>query len=273
MSFYIQQQRFCYLKKLVFPLLTGVFALLFFSSCSTPKNAYYFKNLPRDTSINTTINRLTESLIRKNDQLSITISSLNPDEDKVYNAAAISMINGAAGAGSGTSGYFVDANGNIQLHRLGSIHAEGMTRRELKNKIETDIKPYLKDPVVTVRYLNHRITVIGEVSKPSVIPMPEEQLSILEVLGSSGDLTLTGKKDNILIIRETATGKQFKRLNLEDHAVFTSDWYYLQPDDVVYVEPNDKIVKDEKRQRTQQTVALAMSGLSLAIIILNSLLK
>ena len=247
--------------------------ILVFSSCSTPKNSYYFKNMPRDTSINTTINRQTESMIRKNDQLSVTISSLNPEEDRVYNAAALSLVSGAAGAGSGTSGYFVDANGNIQLHRLGNIHAEGMTRRELKNKIETDIKPYLKDAVVTVRYLNHRVTVMGEVAKPQVVAMPEEQLSILEVLGASGDITVMGKRDNVLIIRETETGKQFKRLNMEDKAVFTSEWYYLKPDDVVYVEPNDKKVTEEKRARTQQTVSLALSGLSLVIIVLNSLLK
>jgi polysaccharide export outer membrane protein len=271
MSFYIHHQPFYYSKKFVFLLFTGGFAALFFGSCSTPKNTYYFKTLPRDTTINTTINRSLESTIRKSDQLAINISSLNPDEDKVYNAATMS-VSGAVGGGA-PNGYLVDMNGNIQLHRLGNIHAEGMTRRELKNKIETDIKPYLKDPVVTVRYLNHRVTVIGEVAKPQVISMPEEQLSVLEVLGASGDMTLSGKKDNILIIRETETGKQFKRLNLEDHSVFTSEWYYLKPDDVVYIEPNDKKVNEEKRQRTQQTVALAMSGLSLAIIILNSLLK
>jgi polysaccharide biosynthesis/export protein len=251
-------------------LLICCMAAIVFSSCTTPKNAYYFKNLPRDTSINTTVLRLAESVIRKNDQLAITISSLNPDEDKVYNAAAISLGNSAAG---GNNGYLVDMNGNIQLHRLGNMHAEGITRSALKNKIETEIKPYLKDPVVTVRYLNHRVTVMGEVAKPQVIPMPEEQLSILEVLGASGDITLLGKKNNILIIRETETGKQFKRLNLEDHSVFTSEWYYLKPDDVVYIEPNDKKVNDEKRARTQQNVSLAISGLSLAIIILNSLLK
>lgn len=248
-------------------------AILAFCSCSVPKNSYYFKNLPRDTSISTTVNRQQESVIRKTDQLSITISSLNPEEDKVYNAAAISLVSGTAGTGSSSGGYGVDANGNIQLHRLGNIHAEGMTRRELKNKIETDIKPYLKDPVVTVRYLNRKVTVMGEVGKPQVIAMPEEQLSLLEVLGASGDITQLGKKDNVLIIRETETGKQFKRLNLEDHSVFSSDWYYLKPDDVVYVEPNDKKIMDEKRQRTQQTVSLALSGLSLVIIVLNSLLK
>ncbi len=250
-------------------LLICSLAAILFNSCATPKNAYYFKNLPRDTSINTTVSRLAESVIRKNDQLAITISSLNPDEDKVYNAAALSLGSG----GGGNNGYLVDMNGNIHLHRLGNIHAEGITRSALKNKIETEIKPYLKDPVITVRYLNRRVTVMGEVSKPQIIPMPEERLSILEVLGASGDITLLGKKDNVLIIRETETGKQFKRLNLEDHSVFTSEWYYLKPDDVVYIEPNDKKVNDEKRARTQQTVSLAISGLSLAIIILNSLLK
>jgi polysaccharide biosynthesis/export protein len=258
--------RFNITEKLNYGIIFYCLALLVFSSCSAPKNAYYFKNLPRDTSINTTVNRMAESMIRKNDQLSITITSLNPEEDKVYNAAALSL--GTAGAGA-ANGYVVDMNGNIQLHRLGNMHAEGITRRELKNKIETDIKPYLKDPVVTVRYLNHRVTVMGEVVKPQVIPMPEEQLSVLEVLGASGDITLLGKRDNILIIRETETGKQFKRLNLEDHSVFTSEWYYLKPDDVVYVEPNDKKIKDEKRTRTQQTVSLAISGISLAIIILG----
>lgn len=259
-----------YVKRII-PVVILIIISLIFGSCATPKNAYYFKTLPRDTSINTTVNRLTESVIRKNDQLSINISSLNPEEDRVYNAAV--PVLGAAIAGSAATGYLVDINGNIQLHRLGTIHAGGMTRRELKNKIETDIKPYLKDPVVTVRYLNRRVTVMGEVGRAQVISMPEEQLSILEVLGTSGDITQLGKKDNILIIRETENGKQFKRLNLEDHSVFTSEWYYLKPDDVVYVEPNEKIVKDEKRQRTQQTIALTMSGLSLAIIILNSLLK
>lgn len=272
MRFYIYYQRFCPTKKHFFSILIPVFVTLFFASCSTPKNSYYFKDLPRDTSINTTVNRLGESVIRKSDQLAITISSLNPEEDKVYNAAALTVASAAA-AGIGGNGYLVDMNGNIQLHRLGTIKADGMTRRELKNKIETDIKPYLKDPVVTVRYLNHKVTVIGEIAKPQVIPMPEEQLSILEVLGSSGDLTILGKKDNILIIRETETGKQFKRINLEDHSIFTSEWYYLKPDDVVYVEPNDKKIKDEKRARTQQAISLGISGISLAIIILDRILR
>ena len=243
-----------------------------FSSCSSTKNSYYFKTLPRDTSLTNTVNRVPETRIQKNDQLSIIISSLNPAEDAVFNAAA--GTGGATALTGGTpTGYTVDIAGNIQVHRLGIIHADGMTRRELKNKLETDITPYLKDPVVTIRFLNHRVTVLGEISKPQVITMPEEQLSLLEVLGSSGDLSQLAKRDNILIIREKENSKQFKRINLEDHSIFTSEWYYLQPGDVVYVEPNDKRIKDEKRARQQQTISFALSGISLAIIILDRILR
>lgn len=273
MNLYIYRQWYCYPKKYLFTIFVAALAALIFSSCSTIKNSYYFKTLPNDTSINTTVNRLAESKIRLNDQLSINISSLNPEEDKVYNAAALSANASSGASGIEAKGYLVNVNGVIQLHKLGEIKAAGLTRRELKNKIETDLKPFLKDPVVTVNYLNHRVTVLGEIGKPSVISMPEEQVSILEVLASSGDISTMGKKDNILIIRETDTGKQFKRINLEDHSVFTSEWYYLQPNDVLFIEPSDNKIKTEKRARLQQNISLGLSGISLAIIIINLLVR
>ena len=239
-----------------------------FSSCTTTKNSYYFKTVPRDTTIKTTVNPVAESKIKKNDLLAIGISSLNREEDATYNAASAAGATSTGTTASG-SGYLVDANGNIQLHKLGVMNVEGMTRRELKDKIQKDIQPYLKDPVVTVRYLNHNITLLGEVTKPSVLPMPEERLSLLEALASSGDISQSGRRDNILIIRETSNGKQLKRINLENHSIFNSEWYYLQPDDVVYVEPNDKRIKEENRNKRLQTVSLALSGISLALIILN----
>ena len=272
MSFYIQRPWFYYANKYGFPILLLGFASILFSSCSSTKNSYYFKTLPRDTTLINTVNPVPETRIKKTDLLSINISSLNPAEDAVFNAAAGSGGTSVLSAGT-PGGYTVDVAGNIQVHRLGIIHAEGMTRRELKNKLETDISPYLKDPVVTIRFLNHRVTLLGEVSTPQVITMPEEQLSLLEVLGSSGDITQLAKRDNILIIREKENSKQFKRINLEDHSIFTSEWYYLQPGDVVYIEPSDKRIKDEKRARQQQTISFALSGISLAIIILDRILR
>lgn len=255
-----------------FQIIILVISLAALFSCKTTKNSYYFQNLQRDTTIKTAVAASVESKIKKNDQLSIVISSLNPQEDAVYNAAALSL--GMSTAGSGASvGYQVDAKGEIQVHRIGNLKAEGMTRKELKSKLESSLSPYLKDPVVTVRYLNHRVTILGEVVKPQVISMPEERMSLLEVLGASGDVTPFARRDNILVIRETESGKQFKRLNLENHSIFTSDWYYLKPDDVVYVEPNDKKVNEEKRTKTQQAISIGLSALSVAIIILDRIIK
>jgi polysaccharide export outer membrane protein len=258
-------------KNFIYVLVAALIAGTGLSSCTTTKNSYYFKTIPRDTTINSGVGKRTEAKIRKTDLLSILISSLNRDEDLTYNAAAIA---GGSTTGAATNnGYLVDANGNIQVHRLGQIHAEGMTRRELKEKIQKDIQPYLKDPIVTVRFLNRHVTILGEVVKPSVVPMPEERMTLLEVLSSSGDVSVLGKRDNILIIRETENGKQFKRVNLEDHSIFTSDWYYMQPDDVVYVEPNNKRVDEEKRSRRQQTISMVLSGVSVAVIILDRIFR
>jgi len=261
------------LRKTSFPILNrfvtiAAFAVLIaiiFSSCTPTKNSYYFKTLPKDINLPGTMVKGEELKIKKNDLLSIMVSSLNATEDATYNAAA-----GNAQSGGG---YVVDANGNIQFHRLGVIHVEGMTRRELKNKIQKDVLPYLKDPIVNVTFLNHKITVLGEVSKPQMIIMPEEQLSLLEVIASSGELSSLARKDNILIIRETNTGKQFKRINLEDHSIFTSEWYYLQPDDIVYVEPSDKRVKEEDRAKRQQTLSVVVTSVSFAILILDRIFR
>ena len=243
-----------------------LFFAIVFSSCKVPQNAYYFKTLKRDTTINVAGKGM-ELKIQKNDLLMVNISSLNKDEDIVYNAPSASL------GGTSSMGYLVDGGGNIQLHKLGLVHVEGMTRTTLKEKIQKDISPYLKDPVVTVRYLNHKITVLGEVVKPQVIPMPEEHLSLLEVLGASGDVSILARRDNILIIRETGNGKEFKRINLEDHSIFSSQWYWLQPDDVVYVEPNDVKLHQEKNAKRQQNISIALSAASVAIIILFKFIK
>ena len=264
--------RACFTKNLFYTFIACFLLSNLLPSCVTSKNSYYFQTLGKDSTINTSANKVAESQIKKSDLLSISISSLNRDEDVVYNAPAISPMSSTAGTVT-ANGYLVDGDGNIQLHKLGVIHVEGITRRELKDKIQTGLQPYLKDVVVTVRYLNHKITVLGEVTKPQVIQMPEEHLSILEVLGASGDVTPSAKRDNILIIRETATGKQTKRINLEDQSVFNSEWYWLQPDDVVYVGPNDKKIQEENRIKKQQTLSIALSALSVAVIVLFRFIK
>lgn len=251
-------------------LVNGVFCLLMLvqllASCNVAKRAYNFKDLQNDTSINV-MGRGEDIKIQKNDILLVSFSSLNPEEDLKYNAPLT-----AAGTAN-IPGYLVDNNGNIQLHKLGLIKVEGMTRAELKNKIQEDISPYLKDPIVTVQFQNHKITVMGQVGSPQVFKMPEEQVPLLEVLANSGDLSEYSKRTNILVIRDSGNVKQFKRINLEDKSIFTSAWYWLKPGDVVYVEPNNVKENEAKRARLQQNLSLGVTAISIAIIVLDRILK
>jgi polysaccharide export outer membrane protein len=225
--------------------------------------------LPRDTALHNIVNRNLELQIRKNDLLSINIVAPALDIALFNLQQGNPSSSGSAGASvtgtSGTSnqGYLVDNNGNITMYKLGSVHVEGLTRNQLKLLLEKELFPYLNQSVVTVRFLNNRVTMLGELGRPQVLSMPNEQISILEAIGQSGDLTITGRRDNILVIRQTEDGREFKRLNLNDNSIFNSPFYYLKPDDVVYVEPTKFKIKNSGE--TAQIIGFALTGLSILI--------
>jgi polysaccharide export outer membrane protein len=244
------------------------YSILLLFSCAPAKNLVYFQNLQKDTVLLTVVDNNFELKIRKNDLLYVGITSPDPVSTLVFNAPQGPATSGAqpGNSSSNTIGYLVDQEGNIILYKLGFIHVEGLTRQELKLRLEKDLSPYLKDVVVTVRFLNNHVTVLGEVSKPQVIPMVTEKMSLLEALGMSGDVIITGRKDNVLVIRETPSGKQIKRLNLTDKSIFNSPYYYLKPDDVVYVEPSQ--VKIKNSGTSPQTIGYFLTGLTLVITLL-----
>jgi polysaccharide export outer membrane protein len=268
-------------KNCFYPLSLVVLVLCLFSSCRVIKPTAYFKTLNRDTTVSHFIDSNIESKIVKNDLLSISVSSLNKLEDELYNVSSLSSSTSSGSTlGSGTSsgsvstsrgqGYTVDLEGNIQIHNLGKIHVEGLTRKQLKDMLEIDLLPYLKDPIVTIGFLNRRITVLGEVLRPQVIELQGEQMSLLDAIAVSNDVTPNALKNNILIIRETPNGKIFKHINLEDESIFTnsSPWYNLQSGDVVYVEPDIKKIASQQRMiRDQQIVSFTLAAASLALII------
>ena len=241
--------------------------LVVISSCSTMQHVVYFENIQKDSTLKSLVNKEFESKIRKNDVLSIAVSSESPDVGVYNNSAGVAM----ASAGAVTTGYQLDQNGNLMFPRFGNIHAEGMTRNELRTLLTDSLKPYLKRPVVTVRFLNQHITLLGEVAKPQVLPMPADNMTLLEAIAASGDLTYTGRRDNILVIRDGDRGKEFHRLNLNNSSILASPFYYLKPDDIVYVEPTK--VKLKNTAQTQAIVGYVLSGLSIAIIILDRFIK
>ncbi len=235
----------------------------FTSSCSGPKNISYFNNIQAGTI--TTPDNL-ELPIQKNDVLSIYISSLDPEATALFNAQNESRIvsTNPSGSTGQSAGYLVIADGTIQLPMLGNIKAAGLTKRQLRDHIAglLNEKKLLIDPIVTIRHLNFKVTVLGEVKSPTVIPVPNEKITLLEALGLAGDLTIFGKRENVLLIREKQTGeKQISRINLNSDQLFTSEFYYLQPNDIIYVEPGEARVASLNQTRVWLPVVI--SSLSL----------
>ena len=227
-------------KRRHFSLFTFHFSLfllliIFLSSCSSTKSTTYFQNIPNDTTLTNLVSKDFEPKIQKGDLLGITVASLSPENTIIYNAPQ--------NAQGPLTGYLVDENGDIQFVKLGTLHVEGMTRKELKAKLEKDMTPYLAQAVVAVGFLNRHITMIGGIS-PQIIPMPNDNMTILDAIAASGGISDKGRPDNILVVREKGNSKEFKRLNLTDNSIFYSPYFYMQPNDVVYVEP----VKEKKDQ-------------------------
>lgn len=248
------------------------FSYLLLHSCTPVKNVVYFENLKRDTTLRTIADNTAEFKIKENDLLGITITSRDPASNILYNAPQGSgSIASAAGSGTSSSGYLVDHFGNINLYKLGTFQVEDLTRTELEQKIKNALDPaYLLDASVSVKFINKHVTILGEVLKPQEVIMPTEKLTILEALSQSGDLLLTGRRDNVLVIRETNSGKQFKRINLNDNSIFTSPFYYLKPNDVVYVEPTKSRIRNASD--TPQLINYILSASSLLFTILFNLL-
>ena len=179
------------------------------------------------------------------DQLTITVSGVSDPKAVSHFNLSVSNTMGATGnisAGGGAMiGYLVDNDGCINFPRIGRIHVAGLTKTECENLIHDKVKMDLaetENPIVTVRMASYRVTVIGEIGS-RVIPVSTEKMSIIEAIATAGDLGIHGKRDNILLIREDATGqKHHVRLNMNDANIFNSPYYYLQQNDIIYVEPN-----------------------------------
>ncbi len=244
-------------SSLQFLFLPAIFFLSIIS-CAPAKKTFYFQNLPKDTVLRSLVNKNFETKIQKTDLLGIAVAGMSPD---------ITIYNAPQNTSGSLSGYLVDENGNISFIKLGILHVEGMTKKELKAKLEKDLVPYLKEAIVSVGILNRHVTMLGA-SGPQILPLTIENMTLLDALASAGDIGEKGKTDNVLIIREKDDAKEFKRLNLTDQSIFYSPYFYLQPNDIVYVEP-----AKVRGKNTAQIVSYITAGISFALLIINQVLK
>ena len=255
--------------------ILSFFSIVFLlASCGFDKQLAYFKSSGRDTTI-TVAQKDFEPIIQTGDILFIGVTSLDPMSSAMFNFSTTGTSSVAGGMSqmpqNTTLGILVNTDGTIDIPKLGKVKATGTTKNQLRVLLTDALLPYLKDPVVTIRFMNYRVTVLGEVNRPGTLPILNERVSVLEALGLAGDLTMYGNRNNILLIHENNGIKETKRLSINDYSIFSSPYYYLQSNDVLYVEPN----KAKAYISSPAAVLLPAftTSISLLVLVINSFVK
>ncbi len=253
-------------------LLLIVAAVLMLTSCgSSENNLGYFRNLAAYKQGALPQSAVPEIRIQPDNELVITISSAVPDATVAYNQP---MTNAARRGELTTQGnnrvqtYIVDSKGNIAIPNLGEIYVKGKTTSEIAQTIKTMVSRDVKDPFVRIELLGFNVDVMGEVKSPHKIYVQQQRYTVLDALSDAGDLTEFGRRDNVMVIREVDGNKTFTRLNLASDSVFSSPCFYLQQNDVVYVEPNKiKIDNSKYNQNNAYKLSTISTVVSMASVI------
>lgn len=237
------------------------------ASCASPKKTIYFHtNEKADTSTEIVqILPRPEVLIGVDDIVAINVSSvdafLQKDPVGIFNEGGVPYSISAQGSGGGiVKGYLVDPEGNIDFPVVGKIKLAGLSPTQAKELMSQKLVTYIKSPVVEVRVLNYKVNMMGEIGRVGPVLAPNHKLNILEAISAAGDIPLTGRKDRVLVIREKDGKQQFGRINLNSKSLFTSPYYYLQKNDIIYVEPNRL-----KRQQTNEFLLFYLPTISTLI--------
>ena len=246
----------------------GIFlTFLLITSCNSSKNIAYLQNTGK---LNNDIKF--ESTLQADDQLLIIVSSENPEVAAPYNLK--SVVYQGTSENSITQerqqAFLIDQNGTIEFPMLGSIKLAGLTRIQAVEKIKSLLKDHIKDPIVNLRLLNFKISVLGEVNKPGVYPINSERVTLVEALALAGDLTIYGKRNDILLIREKDGVKTYQKIDITKTDFVNSPYYYLSQNDVIYVEPNKTRVNSSV---IGPNLTVGISALSLVVTILALTLK
>lgn len=248
-------------------------------SCYSVKKIVYFSDL-KDTVagrfyVQDSIQRF-QAFIEPGDLLDIYVSSMSAAASAPFNLGNVQTPSAEAGAPAGAAvtqgaarGYLVDRDGNISFPFLGKVKVAGQPTSVLRDTLEARLQVYLTQPSVNIRFLNYKITVLGEVTRPASYSVTGEKVSIIDALGMAGDLTIYGRRENVLVVREVNGHREFARLNLTSSTVFQSPYYFLKQNDIVYVEPSrPKIVASDERVVRNITIASGVIAIAISLIYL-----
>lgn len=224
-------------------VILALVAMLLMGSCTTPKVAYFQEVEPGTLE---EISHPKDIRLQPEDKISIIVNSKDPLLVNLFNLPFVSRQLGVSATNSnmtsqGISGYTINQEGNIDFPVLGAVHVGGMTREEVASHIKKELieNNLVKDPVVTVEYMNLTVTVLGEVANPGRFSIDKDRLTLLDALSMAGDLTIYGKRDNVSVQREEGGKQVIYKVNINSgKELYASPVYYLQQNDVIYVEPN-----------------------------------
>ncbi len=249
-------------------------ALVLFASCKTANQLTYFENVDNLPESEQALDYSTR--IKPADELTITVNALVPEAAAPYNLSAVSIMKSGETSESSTptkiQTYIVDKDGNISFPILGEVHAEGKTTKELANYLRSRIEKEIDNPIVNVQLVNFRVNVLGAVLEPGSIEVKSERFSVLDALAAAGDMTVQGKRDNVLLIRDNNGKREFHRLNLKDAGIVNSPYFYLQQNDVIYVEPSDVAAENAEYNQNNSFKVSVISTVVSAVSVVASLL-
>lgn len=254
-------------------LVVLFFAITLSCSCVSNKKIAYFQDIQ-------TVNQaqldnavaFSEPVIQSDDILSINIFTLNPPSGAIINQAASTPAlggNSNTSQATPTTGFLVDKNGEIELSLIGKIKVSGLTTYQARELIRDKAADVYKQPNVQLRFANFKVSVLGEVNAPSAYTLPNEKVTILDALSLAGDLTIYGRRDNVLIVRDNSGKKEFARLDLNSSNIFSSPFYYLKQNDVIYVEPNKRKVSASNSGQIQ-TIGVIASVISVIVLAISN---
>lgn len=238
-------------------LVTFVAVAMLFGACSAPTNMEYFQDLGNGT--NVTPSAYKPITLTPGDQITIIVNSRDPQVAAMFNlpyysrrigdTQSVTAGNAVSNSAQNIAGYTVDTNGCIDFPILGKVKVAGLKREEVASLLKDKMvaSGQIKDPTVTVEFSNMGVSVMGEVARPGRYKIDRDQFTILDALSLAGDLTITGRRENIAVIRHTPNGDESYRIDLTNsQTLYQSPAYYVQQGDVIYVAPNDKRKRDSQ---------------------------
>ena len=244
------------------PLFSLILLGVFLVSCVSHKEVTYFNDLDNRNEGVLNMPNAPVLHLQPNDVVEVSISSISKDANEYFQKGGSDIDHKYAG-----NTYQIASDGSIDLPLVGKVIIGGMPNQEAEALIRDALLTYLQKPSVNIRLVSFEITVLGEVKMPGVYAIADGRVTVLEALGYAGDLTIFGKRDNILVIRNSDAGKAYFRINLNSSDVLNSDKFYLQNNDVVYVEPSKGLTsRDDNAYRI---VPLILSTLTFVVVIIG----